>query len=360
MKKMSFIPAWTLAAPIAGWLILAGSLLGAGGWYALLMTFGLFASVLAAVHHAEVVAHRVGEPFGTLILALAVTVIEVALIVSLMLAGGASTGALARDTVFAAVMLILNGIVGLCLLVGGSRHREQSFGQHGVSASLATLAAIAVLTLVLPNFTTSLPGPVYNPKPAGLHRRDLAGAVRDLRPGADGRHRDYFLPAEAATDATAHAERPGPGATALAGGLLLACLAAVVLLGKALSPSIEAAVAAAGAPKALVGIIIAAVVLLPEALAALRAARANRLQTSLNLAIGSALASIGLTIPAVAIVALATGWTLTLGIDPKSTVLLLLSLMVATLSLGTGRTTVLQGVVHLVIFAVYLFTTIVP
>ena len=163
MKKMSFIPAWTLAAPIAGWLILAGSLLGTGGWYALLMTFGLFASVLAAVHHAEVVAHRVGEPFGTLILALAVTVIEVALIVSLMLAGGASTGALARDTVFAAVMLILNGIVGLCLLVGGSRHREQSFGQHGVSASLATLAAIAVLTLVLPNFTTSLPGPVYNP-----------------------------------------------------------------------------------------------------------------------------------------------------------------------------------------------------
>jgi Ca2+:H+ antiporter len=133
----------------------------------------------------------------------------------------------------------------------------------------------------------------------------------------------------------------------------------VVLLGKALSPTLRRPWCR-GAPKALVGIIIAAVVLLPEALAALRAARANRLQTSLNLAIGSALASIGLTIPAVAIVALATGWTLTLGIDPKSTVLLLLSLMVATLSLGTGRTTVLQGVVHLVIFAVYLFTTIVP
>ena len=343
MKKMSFIPAWTLAAPIAGWLILAGSLLGTGGWYALLMTFGLFASVLAAVHHAEVVAHRVGEPFGTLILALAVTVIEVALIVSLMLAGGASTGALARDTVFAAVMLILNGIVGLCLLVGGSRHREQSFGQHGVSASLATLAAIAVLTLVLPNFTTSLPGPVYNPSQLAFIAVISLVLYGTFALVQTVRHRDYFLPAEAATDATAHAERPGPGATALAGGLLLACLAAVVLLGKALSPSIEAAV-----------------VLLPEALAALRAARANRLQTSLNLAIGSALASIGLTIPAVAIVALATGWTLTLGIDPKSTVLLLLSLMVATLSLGTGRTTVLQGVVHLVIFAVYLFTTIVP
>ena len=291
MKKMSFIPAWTLAAPIAGWLILAGSLLGTGGWYALLMTIGLFASVLAAVHHAEVVAHRVGEPFGTLILALAVTVIEVALIVSLMLAGGASTGALARDTVFAAVMLILNGIVGLCLLVGGSRHREQSFGQHGVSASLATLAAIAVLTLVLPNFTTSLPGPVYNPSQLAFIAVISLVLYGTFALVQTVRHRDYFLPAEAATDATAHAERPGPGATALAGGLLLACLAAVVLLGKALSPSIEAAVAAAGAPKALVGIIIAAVVLLPEALAALRAARANRLQTSLNLAIGSALAA---------------------------------------------------------------------
>jgi Ca2+:H+ antiporter len=257
-------------------------------------------------------------------------------------------------------MLILNGIVGLCLLVGGSRHREQSFGQHGVSASLATLAAIAVLTLVLPNFTTSLPGPVYNPSQLAFIAVISLVLYGTFALVQTVRHRDYFLPAEAATDATAHAERPGPGAAALAGGLLLACLAAVVLLGKALSPSIEAAVAAAGAPKALVGIIIAAVVLLPEALAALRAAQANRLQTSLNLAIGSALASIGLTIPAVAIVALATGWTLTLGIDPKSTVLLLLSLMVATLSLGTGRTTVLQGVVHLVIFAVYLFTTIVP
>jgi Ca2+:H+ antiporter len=232
MKKMSFIPAWTLAAPIAGWLILAGSLLGTGGWYALLMTFGLFASVLAAVHHAEVVAHRVGEPFGTLILALAVTVIEVALIVSLMLAGGASTGALARDTVFAAVMLILNGIVGLCLLVGGSRHREQSFGQHGVSASLATLAAIAVLTLVLPNFTTSLPGPVYNPSQLAFIAVISLVLYGTFALVQTVRHRDYFLPAEAATDATAHAERPGPGATALAGGLLLACLAAVVLLGK--------------------------------------------------------------------------------------------------------------------------------
>ena len=142
--------------------------------------------------------------------------------------------------------------------------------------------------------------------------------------------------------------------------LLLTCLGAVVLLAKAISPQVEAGLDALGAPKALVGVIIAAVVLLPEGLAAIRAARANRLQTSLNLALGSALASIGLTIPAVAIVSLITGWSLTLGIDAKSSVLLMLSLLVATLSLGTGRTTLLQGVVHLMIFAVYLFTTIVP
>ena len=360
MKRTGFLPPWTLAAPVAGWLILAGTLLGAGRWYPLLLAAGLIGSVLAAVHHAEVVAHRVGEPFGTLILALAVTVIEVALIVSLMLAGGFETGALARDTVFAAVMLILNGIVGLCLLVGGTRHHEQSFGQHGVSASLATLAAISVLTLVLPNFTTSVPGPIYNPSQLAFIAVISLVLYGTFALVQTVRHRDYFLPPDAATDESTHAERPGVGAASLAGALLLACLGAVVLLGKALSPTIEAAVVDAGAPKALVGVIIAAVVLLPEALAALRAARANRLQTSLNLAIGSALASIGLTIPAVAIVALASGWTLTLGIDPKSTVLLLLSLMVATLSLGTGRTTVLQGVVHLVICAVYLFTTIVP
>ena len=174
------------------------------------------------------------------------------------------------------------------------------------------------------------------------------------------RHRDYFLPKDAAGNKEIHAEPPS-GRVALASlALLMACLAAVVLLAKSLAPSIEAAVASAGAPVAVVGVIIAAVVLLPEGLAALRAARANRLQTSLNLALGSALASIGLTIPAVAIVSIATGWTLTLGLDTKSSVLLLLSLFVATLSLGTGRTTVLQGVVHLVIFAAYLFTTIVP
>ena len=331
-----------------------------GGGFVALLAAGMLACVLAAVHHAEVIAHRVGEPYGTLVLAVAVTVIEVALIVSLMLTGGPATTALARDTVFAAVMIILNGMVGLCMLVGGSRFGEQRFGLYGVSASLATLAAIAVLTLVLPNFTTTVAGPFYSVGQLGFIAVVSLVLYGTFVLVQAVRHRDYFLPGHSPADEDAHAEPPGVQVALASLGLLLACLAAVVLLAKSLAPSIEAAVLQAGAPLAAVGVIIAAVVLLPEGLAALRAARANRLQTSLNLALGSALASIGLTIPAVAIVSIATGWTLTLGLDAKSTILLLLSLFVATLSLGTGRTTVLQGVVHLVIFATYLFTTLFP
>jgi Ca2+:H+ antiporter len=360
MKPTAALPVWSLAAPAAGWLILGGSMMALGGWYTALLAAGLVACVLAAVHHAEVVAHRVGEPYGTLVLAVAVTTIEVALIVSLMLSGGESTAALARDTVFAAVMIILNGMVGLCLLVGGHHHREQTFNQSGVSASLAALAASVTLTLVLPNYTTSTPGPVYTASQLAFIAIVSLVLYGTFVLVQTVRHRDYFLPSDADVREESHAAPP-PARTALIGlALLLGSLVAVVLLGKALAPTIEKAVAAMGAPQALVGIIIAAVVLMPEGLAAVRAARANRLQTSLNLALGSALASIGLTIPAVAIVSLATGWTLMLGIDVKSTVLLVLSLMVATLSLGTGRTTVLQGVVHLMIFAVYLFTTVVP
>ncbi len=353
-------PRWTVAAPVLAWLLFAGAKLGLDGPYLLLVAAGLMGSVLAAVHHAEVVAHRVGEPFGTLVLAVAVTVIEVALIVSLMLAGGPDATTLARDTVFAAVMIILNGIVGLCLLLGGARFREQTFGLHGVSASLATLAAIVVLTLVLPNYTVSNPGPFYTPGQLGFIAVVSLCLYATFVLVQAVRHRDYFLPEAAPGDEEAHAAAPTALTAALSALLLLTCLGAVVLLAKALAPAIESGVASIGAPKALVGVIIAGVVLFPEGLAAVRAARANRLQTSLNLALGSALASIGLTIPAVALVSLLTGLTLTLGIDLKSTALLLLSLFVTGLSLGTGRTTVLQGAVLLVVFATYLFTTIVP
>ncbi|MFJ9533952.1 calcium:proton antiporter [Herbaspirillum sp. NPDC101396] len=360
MKISPSLPLWSIVSPILGWLVYAVNGLQPGSWFVALLVIGLMASVLAAVYHAEVVAHKVGEPFGTLVLALAVTLIEVALIVSLMLAGGEATTGLARDTVFAAIMIILNGIVGICLLVGASQHREQSFGQHGVSASLATLAAIAVLTLVLPNYTLTKVGPYYSASQLAFIAVISLVLYGTFVLVQTVRHRDYFLPPNAAGDAEAHAEPPSNKVAITAAVLLLACLGAVVLLAKALAPTLEAGLDNLGAPKSVVGIIIAAIVLLPEGLAAVRAARANRLQTSLNLAIGSALASIGLTIPAVAVVSLATGWTLSLGLDIKSTVLLMLSFIVAAFSLSTGRTTVMQGMVHLVIFAVYLFTTIVP
>jgi Ca2+:H+ antiporter len=353
------IPAWTWIAPLAGCAALLGA--GLGGAFVIVLAAVLGGCVLAAVHHAEVIAHKVGEPFGSLVLALAVTIIEVALIVSLMITGGEATEALARDTIFAAIMIILNGIVGLCLLAGGWRHHEQSFGTRGVSSSLAVLAALSVLTLILPNYTTSVAGPYYS------HAQLISVAVDSLVLYAvfvlvqTVRHRDYFLPeGDLAADVDSHAPLPSGRITAISTALLLVALVAVVLLAKSISPTLEAAVSAAGAPKAVVGVVIAALVLLPEGLAALRAARANRLQSSLNLALGSALASISLTIPAVAIVTLLAGWNLVLGLDAKSTVLLALSLLVATISLSTGRTTVLQGAVHLVIFAAYLVTTILP
>jgi len=355
------LPVATWIAPLAGWLLLAASVFITHPLFLVLLTVALIASVLAAVHHAEVVAHRVGEPFGTLVLALAVTVIEASLIVSLMIAAGDEAAALARDTIFAAIMIILNGMVGLVLLMGGSRHGEQLFGRYGVNAALATLSAMAVLTLILPNATTTAAGAAYSASQLILIAVALLVLYGSFVLIQTVRHRDYFLPVgDAASDEDVHAEPPST-TTALVGGLLLVvCLVAVVLLAKALSPAIEATVAAAGAPKAVVGIIIAAIVLLPESLAALKAAKLNRLQTSLNLALGSALATIGLTIPVVVLVALGSGMTLVLGLDNKGMVLLALTLLVATLSLGTGRTTVLQGVVHLVIFAVYLFLTIVP
>jgi Ca2+:H+ antiporter len=359
MKAQALLPWWTIAAPLLGWVLLAGSTLGVGGAYQAVVAVGLLGVVLAAVHHAEVVAHRLGEPFGTLVLAAAVTAIEVALIVTLMIAGGEAASALARDTVFATVMIILNGIVGLCLLSGGRRFVEQRFELQGANAALSTLAAIVGLTLILPGFTGSAPGPVYTSGQlafvavASLVLYGTFVFVQTVR------HRDYFLP-PGPSEVDEHVPPPSNRATLASAALLLVALGAVVLMAKAVSPALEAGVARLGAPQALVGIVIAAIVLLPEGLSALRATRANRLQTSLNLALGSALASIGLSIPAVAVVSIASGWPLTLGLDAKSIVLLVLSLFVSVLSLATGRTTVLQGIVHLVLFATYLFLTIVP
>ena len=350
---------WSIVVPFLGLIALA---LGkpAGISPALVISLLLGMVIMAAVYHAEVLAHHLGEPFGTLVLALAVTVIETSLIVSIMLSEGSGAQTLARDTLIAAIMITINGIVGLCLLAGGRRHHEQGYTQSGVSAGLAMLATLAVLTLVLPNYTTSAGGPFYNPSQLVFVAVISLVVYATFVVAQTIRHRDHFLYSDHEADDHAH-EAPVPRPKAMAAGVMLVvALVAVVFLAKGLSPLIEAGVAAIGAPQALVGIVIAGLVLAPEGFAALRAARANRVQTSLNLAIGSALATIGLTIPAVAVASLAMGLHLEMGLSMLGTVLLALTLLVASLTLGTGRTTVVQGVVHLVIFATYLFTTLVP
>ena len=353
------LSSWIWIAPIAGALCLAlGAVLSVP---AALLGVVLVANVLASVHHAELIAHRVGEPYGSFLLALAVTVIDVGLIVTLMLQGGPNSATLASDTVFAAVMIILNGLVGACILIGALRHHEQTFQQSGVSASLATLSTLTVLTLVLPNFAISERGPYYAPEQLAFVAIVSLLLYLTFVSVQTVRHRDYFLPpaAETAGD-DAHAEPPSTRTAGISAVLLMICLVGVVLLAKALAPTIEQAVDDAGAPPAIVGVLIAGLVLLPESVAAVRAALAHRLQTSLNLALGSALATIGLTIPAVAVLSLVADLPLALGLDPREVVLLGLTLLVATSSLATGRTTVLQGMVHLVIFGVFLFTTVVP
>jgi len=352
-------PWWAWAAPaLACVVLLVQMFVGTGGPLAAAEALALVATVLAAVYHAEVVAHRVGEPFGSLVLALAVTIIEVALIVSVMINGGPDKAELARDTVFAAVMIVCNGIVGLCLLAGGMRHREQAFQLQGANAALVVLIALTTLTLVLPNFTTTIEGPSFSPAQlvfAAIVSLVLYGSFLFVQ---TVRHRDYFLPAGGGEET--HAPPPPNWVALLSAGLLTVSLVAVVALAKALTPILEFGIDKAGAPKSVVGIIIAGLVLMPEGLAAFRAARANRLQTSMNLALGSVLASIGLTIPAVAAVSILLHKPLSLGINGKEGVLLALTLLVSILTLGTGRTTVLQGVVHLVIFAVFIFLSFVP
>ena len=352
---------WTVAVPVASIVLLGTSLcLPPHPVLALACATALLSVVVAAVHHAEVVAHRVGEPFGTLVLALAITVIEVGLVVSMMLAGGADKATLARDSVYAAVMLICTGVVGGCVLAGALRHREQSFRIEGAGPALAALITLATIVLILPVFTTSAPGPSYS-RPqlvftalASLALWAVFVFVQTIR------HRDYFLPPDAAADETAHAEPPTVRQSWASFVLLLVSLVAVVGLAKVLSPAIEAGVDAVGAPPATIGVAIAAIVLLPEAWAAVRAALADRMQTSVNLALGSALACIGLTIPAVALASVVLGQPLVLGLEAKDLVLLALAFLVSTITLASGRTTLMQGAVHLVIFAAYLFLTLVP
>ena len=356
------IPLWTWAAPIAAAVLLAlkfAHVIPADNGLVLALAAVLLAgAVFAAVHHAEIIALKVGEPFGSIVLAVAITVIEVALIISILIGAKSGSEFLARDTVFATVMIVLNGIIGLCLVVGGMRHHEQSFQTNAASSALSVLGTLATITLVLPNYTLTTAGPNYNPAQllfVSLCCLVLYGVFLFVQ---TIRHRDYFL-ADVSEELPLH-DAPSGRTTALSVALLLVSLAGVVLLAKTLSPALEAAIADAGLPKAFLGVVIALLVLMPEGMAAVRAAAANRLQTSLNLALGSAMATIGLTIPAVSAFALMSGMTLQLGLDPEEMALLVLSLFIGTVTLATGRTTILQGTVHLVILGVFLLLTAVP
>jgi Ca2+:H+ antiporter len=361
------IPTWTWVAPAFAVAMLAlkfGGLIPGESTPALAAAAILLgAAVFAGVHHAEVLALRLGEPFGSILLAVAVTVIEVGLIVSIMLSGAEGSDSVARDTVFAAVMIVLNGVIGACLVLGGNRHFEQSFQLRGASAALAVLGTLATLALILPNHTLAVSGPSYSPVQlvvVGVMSLVLWSVfvfVQTIK------HRDYFLdaPADLPEESPEPPHALPSGRVAVASlVLLVVSLTAVVLLAKVLSYPMDRMVAAAGLPQAFVGVIIAAIVLLPEGIAAARSALVNRLQNSINLSLGSAIASIGLTIPAVAAVALFLDRNIPLGISNANTVLLVLTLFVGTLTLGTGRTTVLQGIVHLVIFAVFLLVSAVP
>ncbi len=350
MKK---IFQWTYIAPVIAWVFYLVTSTGTGILINLVAIISLIAGVLTAVHHAEVVAHRVGEPYGTIILAVAVTLLEASIIVSLMLTGGEGADTYARDTLFAAVMIILNGILGISMLIGALKFKEQSFETKSVTIALVSLVSILVLTLVLPNFTTSISGPVYSAPQLIAVAVCCVVIYGSFIFTQTIRHRNYFL-----AKATGEERSVTRTEAFVSLGLLFVCLGVVILLAKKLSPVIESGVVTAGLPTALVGVAVAAVILLPEGIAAIRAARRNQYQTSINLALGSALASIGLSIPTVVIICTVMDLPLVLGLDKKSMVLLGLSVFTVMLSLNKGRTNGLYAMVLLVNLLMYVFTII--
>lgn len=362
---------WSVVVPVLAVAVLAGTWAAHDHWAVLtLIGLVLVGAVVAAVHHAEVVAHKVGEPFGSLILAVAVTVIEVGLIVMLMVAGGDGASTYARDTVFAAVMITLNGIVGIALLVGALKHHLVSFNPSGTGSALTTVIALASLTLVLPSFTTSGRGREFAPSQlafAAVASLVLYGGFVFTQ---TVRHRDFFVPVSSDEygritglldeDGDDHADPPSTGESWLSLGLLVASLVAVVGLAKLLSPTIEDGVASLGFPYAVVGVVIALLVLAPESIAAVRNASRDRVQVSLNLGFGSAMASIGLTVPTIAVASIWLDGPLVLGLETTQLVLLAITVVVSVLTVAQGRAKAQQGLVHLVLLAAFLFLSVKP
>lgn len=326
----------------------------------LVAAFFLAAGISSAVHHAEVIAHRLGPSLGTLILALSVTIIEVALIVSLMGNDTPDSATIARDTVFAAIMIVTNGIIGICIILGGLKHKELNFQTMGTTALLGVLTVLSTLTLVLPNFTETTPGPTYG---AGqLIFASVASLVLySALVWAQTKSHKSFFEAQTNEDRNGKSHDTPRLMRAIFSFLgLLLSLVAVVGLAKLLSPAIESTITQLGAPKAVVGIVVALLVLAPETFAAVNAAKTNQLQTSLNLALGSGAASIALTIPAVSVYSLTSGKPLSLGLDPKGMIFLMLTFIAGSFTFSAGRTTALHGLVHLAILASYLAIAFMP
>jgi Ca2+:H+ antiporter len=322
--------------------------------------FAILWSAMCVVRHAEHLAERLGEPLGTLILTLAVTAIEAASISAVMV-HSPDQPTVMRDTIFAVIMIILNGMVGTSLLVGAWRHREQSYNLQGANIYLSVVVPLAVMCLIMPNYTHTTPGPTlsfYQQEFLGVMCVGLYAAFLAVQ---TGRHRGYFS-VEAEENGHGHelaggAAAPGaaaPGASAWHHALLLlAYMIPVVYLAEQFGEPIDHMIQRLHAPAALGGVIIAALVATPEGIGAVRSALANKLQRSVNICLGSLLATIGLTIPLMIVVAHLMGATIFLGLQGTSFVMLLLTLTVSVLTFGSGRTNVLQGAVHLILFIAY-------
>lgn len=359
MNKIVKLYQWTTSIPLLAFILYLSGLLDNNPVFQIIAGILLMLCVMSAVHHSEIVAHRVGEPFGTIILAVSITVIEVAIIISLMITGGKEYAAFARDTVYAAVMLILNGIVGLSLFFGGRKFHTQTFSPHSVKIALVSLVSIVAFTMILPTFTNSEAGPYYTERQLLFEIFACLIIYTAFISAQTNRHREYFI---SDSSDTAENIKHSISNVSLAISIifLLISLIIVVLLAKSLSPQIEQIVVSNGLPKSLVGIIIAAVILLPEGIAAVSAARNNRLQTSLNLSLGSAIASIGLTIPAVSVASYIYDFPLILGLEILPIILLVISIFTVMLSLIGGRSNSVYGVVLLVNLLAYVFLTINP
>ncbi len=356
---MRLLYQWTISIPLLACALFFSGYIYDSLFFQVAAGILLIGSVLSAVHHSEIIAHRVGEPYGTIILAVAITIIEVSVIVSLMISGGSEAMSLARDTVYAATMLILNGIVGLCLFIGGLKHHEQEFSKHSATIALVSLVSIIVFTLILPTFTKSVSGPIYSSSQMFFASGACLVIYTAFIFAQTVRHREYFLAEDDDTDGE-DTKLVTRRALTISGVFLLISLAIVVMLAKTLSPNIEAVITSYNLPKSLVGIVIAAIILLPEGIAAIVATRKDKLQTSLNLALGSALASIGLTIPVVSIVCYIYDMNIVLGLDFLSIILLMLSVLTVMLSLNSGRTNVVYGTVLLVNLAAFVYLIVYP